>query len=66
MRALLDRDAGKRVVFTALGREIAGRARAALRSLEAVAEAAAAARAPMSGALRLGVIPPSARSCCRA
>ncbi len=54
---LLERDAGKRVVFTALGREIASRARAALRSLEAVAEAAAAARAPMSGALRLGVIP---------
>jgi LysR family hydrogen peroxide-inducible transcriptional activator len=54
---LLERDAGKRVVFTALGREIASRARAALRSLEAVAEAAASARAPMSGALRLGVIP---------
>ena len=54
---LLERDAGKRVVFTALGREIGGRARAALRALEAVAEAAAAARAPLSGALRLGVIP---------
>ena len=55
--ALLDREAGRRVVFTALGREVAGRARAALGALEAVAEAAAAARAPMSGALRLGVIP---------
>lgn len=54
---LLERDAGKRVVFTALGREIAVRARVALRSLEAVAEAVAAASSPMSGALRLGVIP---------
>ena len=54
---LLERGGGKRVVFTVLGREIAGRARVALRSLQAVAEAAAAASAPMSGALRLGVIP---------
>jgi LysR family hydrogen peroxide-inducible transcriptional activator len=54
---LLDREAGKHVVFTGLGREIAGHAREALRALEAAAEAAAAARAPMSGLLRLGVIP---------
>jgi LysR family transcriptional regulator, hydrogen peroxide-inducible genes activator len=54
---LLDRDASKRVVFTSLGREIVGRARTALAALEAVAEAADAARAPMSGPLRLGVIP---------
>jgi LysR family hydrogen peroxide-inducible transcriptional activator len=54
---LLDRDAGKRVVFTPLGREIAGRAREALAALHAVADAAAAARGPMSGALRFGVIP---------
>ncbi len=54
---LLDRDAGRHVVFTPLGRDIAARAREALRGLEAVAETAAAARAPMSGTLRLGVIP---------
>jgi LysR family transcriptional regulator, hydrogen peroxide-inducible genes activator len=54
---LLDRSAGKRVVFTPLGHEVLGRARAALAALEAVAETAAASRAPMSGPLRLGVIP---------
>jgi len=54
---LLDRDGGKHVAFTALGREIAVRARAALGSLEAIAEAAVAARAPLHGALRFGVIP---------
>ncbi len=55
--AILDRAAGKHVVFTALGEEIAARARKALAALEAVAEAASAARAPLSGPLRLGVIP---------
>jgi LysR family hydrogen peroxide-inducible transcriptional activator len=55
--AILDRSAGKHVVFTALGLELAGRARSALAALGAVAEAADAARAPMSGPLRLGVIP---------
>jgi LysR family hydrogen peroxide-inducible transcriptional activator len=54
---LLDRDGGKHVAFTALGREIAARARVALGSLEAIAEAAAAARAPLRGVLRFGVIP---------
>jgi LysR family hydrogen peroxide-inducible transcriptional activator len=54
---ILDRQAGKRVVFTPLGWELAERARAAMAALEAVAEAATAARAPMSGPLRLGVIP---------
>jgi LysR family hydrogen peroxide-inducible transcriptional activator len=54
---LLDRDGGKHVAFTALGREIAARAQAALRGLEAIAEAADAARAPLSGILRFGVIP---------
>ena len=54
---LLDRDGGKHVAFTALGREIATRAQAALLGLEAVVEAADAARAPLSGILRLGVIP---------
>jgi LysR family hydrogen peroxide-inducible transcriptional activator len=55
--AILDRAAGKRVMFTALGLSMLDRARAALASLEAVNEVAAAARAPMSGPLRLGVIP---------
>ncbi len=55
--AILDRSTGKYVVFTALGEEIVGRARKALAALEAVAEAASAARAPLSGPLRLGVIP---------
>lgn len=54
---ILDRGAGKHVVFTALGEEIVARARKALAALEAVAEAASAARAPLSGPLRLGVIP---------
>ena len=55
--AILDRSAGKHVVFTSLGLELVERASTALAALEAVAEAAAAARTPMSGPLRLGVIP---------
>jgi LysR family hydrogen peroxide-inducible transcriptional activator len=54
---LLDRTAGRRVVFTPLGLDIASRARIALGALEAVAEAAATTREPMGGVLRLGVIP---------
>src|SRR5215470_6389404 len=55
--AILDRSAGKHVVFTPLGLELAERAGTALAALEAVAEAANAARTPMSGPLRMGVIP---------
>lgn len=55
--SILDRGAGKHVVFTALGDEIVSRARRALAALEAVAEAATAARMPLGGPLRLGVIP---------
>jgi LysR family hydrogen peroxide-inducible transcriptional activator len=55
--AILDRGAGKQVAFTPLGLEIVARARAALVALETVTEAAMAARAPMSGPLRMGVIP---------
>lgn len=55
--SILDRGAGKRVLFTPLGLELTARARQALAALEAMAEAAAAVRAPMSGPLRLGVIP---------
>jgi LysR family hydrogen peroxide-inducible transcriptional activator len=54
---LLDRDGGKRVLFTALGRDVVDRARAAVAALEAVVEEAAASREPMTGKLRLGVIP---------
>jgi LysR family hydrogen peroxide-inducible transcriptional activator len=55
--AILDRGAGKHVVFTPLGLELVERAGSALAALEAVADTAAAARTPMSGPLRLGVIP---------
>lgn len=55
--ALLDRSAGRRVVFTSLGQDVLARAREALEALEAVGETVAAARAPMTGKLRLGVIP---------
>ena len=55
--AIIDRGTGKRVVFTAIGRELVDRARTAMASLTAMVEAADAARAPMSGPLRLGVIP---------
>jgi LysR family hydrogen peroxide-inducible transcriptional activator len=55
--AILDRSAGKHVVFTPLGLELVARAAGALTALEAVSEAAAAAQTPMSGPLRLGVIP---------
>src|ERR1700753_1712957 len=54
---LLDRSGSKRVVFTPLGQEVLARARVALVALEAVAETAASDRAPMSGPLRMGVIP---------
>jgi LysR family hydrogen peroxide-inducible transcriptional activator len=55
--SILDRSAGKHVVFTPLGLELVERARTALTALVAVAEAVDAARAPMSGPLRIGVIP---------
>jgi LysR family hydrogen peroxide-inducible transcriptional activator len=54
---ILDRTAGKHVVFTPLGLDLIERARAALAALEAVAETANAAHAPMSGPLRMGIIP---------
>ena len=55
--AILDRSGGKRVMFSTLGLAMLDQARAALAALEAVYEIAASARAPMSGPLRLGVIP---------
>ncbi|MFC0408272.1 hydrogen peroxide-inducible genes activator [Roseomonas elaeocarpi] len=54
---LLDRGAAKRPVFTAAGQEVVARAREALNSLSAIAEIAAAEQDPLSGPLRLGVIP---------
>jgi LysR family hydrogen peroxide-inducible transcriptional activator len=45
------------VVFTPLGREIVARARIVLREAQELAELAAAAKDPLSGSLRLGVIP---------
>ncbi len=55
--AILDRGAGRHAMFTVLGEEIVARARKALAALEGLVEAASAARAPLSGPLRLGVIP---------
>ncbi|PZW49050.1 LysR family hydrogen peroxide-inducible transcriptional activator [Humitalea rosea] len=54
---VLDRAHGKRPVFTPLGLEVLERARVALTALEAVSETADQARAPLSGPLRLGLIP---------
>ena len=54
---ILDRGAGRHVVFTPLGLDLIERARAALTALEAVTETANAAREPMTGPLRLGIIP---------
>jgi LysR family hydrogen peroxide-inducible transcriptional activator len=54
---LIERGATRRPVFTAIGMEVVARARLALAALEEVSEAAAAARDPLSGPLRLGVIP---------
>ncbi len=54
---ILDRSAGKHVVFTPLGLELVERARFALTALTSVVEAVDAARTPMSGPLRIGVIP---------
>ncbi|MCQ4161948.1 LysR substrate-binding domain-containing protein [Roseomonas sp. GC11] len=55
--AILERGPAKRPVFTPLGLQLVERARHALSALAAVAETAAAARDPLSGPLRLGVIP---------
>ncbi|WP_135466403.1 hydrogen peroxide-inducible genes activator [Crenalkalicoccus roseus] len=55
--ALLERGGAKRPIFTPLGLEVVARARTALAALEAVAETVAAARDPLAGPLRFGVIP---------
>ena len=47
----------RRVLITRVGRRIAGRARALLRDAEEIMETARAGRSPMTGEVRLGVIP---------
>lgn len=55
--ALLERAEGRRPHFTPLGLQVVDRARAALAALEAVVEVAELSADPLSGPLRLGVIP---------
>lgn len=55
--SILDRTAGKRVVFTPLGQEIAEQARIALQGLETVREMVSFAHEPLSSTLKLGIIP---------
>lgn len=55
--ALLERGQAKRPIFTPLGLEVVARGREALAALAAVTETVAAARDPLTGPLRLGVIP---------
>jgi LysR family hydrogen peroxide-inducible transcriptional activator len=54
--ALVERN-NRTVVFTALGLEVANRAKRVLREAEELAEVAAKGKEPLSGRLRLGVIP---------
>lgn len=55
--SILDRTAGKRVVFTPLGEEISHQARIALQGLETVREMVNFAQEPLSSTLKLGIIP---------
>lgn len=54
---LLERRTKRQVVVTPMGEEVVERARALLADAEALVDSAAAAAAPLSGPLRLGVIP---------
>ena len=54
---ILDRAVSKHPVFTPLGLDLVDKARLALSALSDMAETADAARAPLSGPLRLGIIP---------
>ena len=47
----------RRVMLTPLGEQVVGRARVVLREAEDIAELASASKDPLSGPLRLGVIP---------
>ena len=55
--AILERSGAKKPVFTPLGAELIQRARVALAALNSCVETATAAREPLSGPIRLGVIP---------
>ncbi len=55
-RQLVDRT-NRQVTITATGREVATQARLVLRDIEALVEIAAGGRKPLTGDLRLGVIP---------
>ncbi|MDI2089883.1 hydrogen peroxide-inducible genes activator [Commensalibacter oyaizuii] len=55
--AILDRTAGKRVIFTSVGEEIISQARVALQGLESVRDVIHFAQEPFSSSLRLGIIP---------
>lgn len=54
---ILDRSVAKHPVFTPLGLELVAQARVVLSALSDMAEMADAARAPLSGPLRVGIIP---------
>ena len=54
---ILDRTAGRRVAFTAVRAALVPRAGTPIAALDPVVDAAASARLPMSGPLRLGIIP---------
>jgi LysR family hydrogen peroxide-inducible transcriptional activator len=54
---LIERGATKRPVFTPLGLEVLAQARVALAALESVTETVTTAQDPLSGTLRLGIIP---------
>lgn len=54
---LLERTGGKRPVFTALGRDLIGHAKAVLVALQGCMEAVEAARDPFGGPLRIGTLP---------
>jgi len=54
---LIERQARRKVIITPLGRDIVGRAERLLADGEALVDAAAARARPLSGLLRLGVIP---------
>lgn len=54
---LLERTGGKRPVFTPLGRDLIGHAKAVLVALQGCIEAVGAARDPFGGPLRLGTLP---------
>ncbi|CAI3932986.1 hydrogen peroxide-inducible genes activator [Commensalibacter papalotli (ex Botero et al. 2024)] len=55
--SILDRTAGKRVVFTPIGEEVIVQAKAALQGLESVRDIINFSQEPFSSSLKLGIIP---------